>query len=269
MPVNPNGYMKGIVGTRAQLLTQDEQLAGATTLSIETHNDEFNSDTFYIYCREHFAEWLTVLRFLSLEQQELLLSYYLLSKTQSSLALIWGSTQTIQSFAIRMTALLAGAFMLFGGPPTAAQMREILLPSGLEYKLDGVKLSQVIAKFAACRSFGKVAYKYDLHQPDIRRAMSHATKHLLRSDYTFNSLTLTGTPEETALGAYLYDLINKVSASGRGKSKRQLDKTSRCLVRNDLPPYLWAVSDGCIGPGLRAYVHHRLHQRRRRPVRLR
>lgn len=65
--------------------------------------------------------------------------------------------------------------------------------------------------------------------------MSHATKHLLRSDYTFNSLTLTGTPEETALGAYLYDLINKVSASGRGKSKRQLDKTSRCLVRNDPP----------------------------------
>jgi hypothetical protein len=68
-------YMDSITAARAQLLTEQEQLEGAGMLSVET-TDEFGEDDIYVYCQEHFAEWLDMLRNLPLEQQELLLSYY-------------------------------------------------------------------------------------------------------------------------------------------------------------------------------------------------
>jgi len=68
-----SAYMDSITAERSLLLTEEEQLAGATTISLETQN-EFGEDDFYVYSREHFADWLRVLRNLSLEQQEMLLT---------------------------------------------------------------------------------------------------------------------------------------------------------------------------------------------------
>ncbi len=83
------------------LLTEEEALAGDGMLSLET-TGEFGEDDFFVYSREHVADWLRVLRNLSLEQQEMLLSYYLLGKTQQTLAMLWCSTQTVCSFRLRM-----------------------------------------------------------------------------------------------------------------------------------------------------------------------
>jgi len=45
------------------LLTDEEALAGGTTISCET-TDEFGVDDIYVYCQEHFADWLRVIRVL-------------------------------------------------------------------------------------------------------------------------------------------------------------------------------------------------------------
>jgi hypothetical protein len=101
-----SAYMDSITASRSMLLTEEEALAGGTTISCET-TDEFGVDDIYVYCQEHFADWLRVIRVLSREQQELLLSYYLLGKTQIVLSKLLQATQTVMSFRIRMAVKLA------------------------------------------------------------------------------------------------------------------------------------------------------------------
>ena len=81
-------YMENMVGRRSALLTVEEQLEGQTLVSLETQ-DELAQDDILIYLSEHFSDWLSVLRLLSKEQQEMLLSYYMLSKTQFNVSLAW------------------------------------------------------------------------------------------------------------------------------------------------------------------------------------
>lgn len=111
------------------LLTEEEALAGDGMLSLET-TGEFGEDDFFVYSREHFADWLRVLRNLSLEQQEMLLSYYLLGRTQQTLAMLWSSTQTVCSFRLRMAIKLAGTYIMMGGAPSTETMRTTLLRAG-------------------------------------------------------------------------------------------------------------------------------------------
>jgi hypothetical protein len=74
--------------------------------------------------------------------------------------------------------------------------------AGLENKLKKVPLSQAIADFAECRSFGQVAARTKVHGPDVR-AMSQAGKHPLHRHFTcqeYNKQEL-GSPEQLALSA--------------------------------------------------------------------
>jgi hypothetical protein len=217
------------------LLTDEEALAGGTTISMETQ-EEFTEDDFYVYCRERFPEWLKMLRSLPLEQQELILSYYLVGKTQSVLAKLWSSTQTVMSFRIRMAVKLAGTYLMMGGAPSVDQMRSVLIKAGLEHSLKKVGLSEIIAMYAECRSFQRIANVYDLHRPDVRRSMSQAAKKLLGGDPAHQEFEITpASPEEIALGAYIFNLIDKSNPTGQGKSERQRAKTARCVVRVDPP----------------------------------
>jgi hypothetical protein len=228
-----SAYMDAMVASRSVLLSDEEALAGGTTISCET-TDEFGVDDIYVYCQEHFADWLRVIRVLSLEQQELLLSYYLLGKTQIVLSKLLQSTQTVMSFRIRMAVKLAGTYLMMGGEHSVDQMRVVLIKAGLEHSLKKVGLSEIIAEYAHCRSFEKIARAHDLHRPDIRRAMSQASKQLLRGDLTdLETETSPSSPEELAVGAYIFNLIDKASPDGQGISKRQKAKTARCVVRVD------------------------------------
>jgi hypothetical protein len=229
-----SAYMDSITSARSMLLSDEEALAGGTTISCET-TDEFGVDDIYVYCQEHFADWLRVIRVLSREQQELLLSYYLLGKTQQVLAGIVSSTQTVCSFRIRMAVKLAGTYMMMGGRPTAEQIRVVLIKAGLEDSIRGVKLSEIIAEYAACRNFAAIAYRYRLHRPDIRRAMSQASKHLLGNPTGETDPQPPGDPDGIAVGAYIFNLIDKANPDGKGVSERQKAKTARCVVRVDPP----------------------------------
>jgi hypothetical protein len=132
-----------------------------------------------------------------------------------------------------------------GGAPSVDQMRSVLIKAGLEHSLKKVSLSGIIVEYARCHSFERIANANHLHRPDIRRAMSQASKQLLRGDVT-NLETTPASPEELALGAYIFNLIDKADPSNVGTTKRQKEKTARFVVRVDPPcvgEFRVAVSD--------------------------
>jgi hypothetical protein len=201
-------------------------LDGHTTISLETCADMTEEDIL-TYVQENFSNFLKILRFLSKEDQELLLSYYILSKTQNTLALIHKSTQTVCSFRIRQAVKRIGTFMMLGAP-TEEVMSRVFMQAGLEDELpinvkgEQVGLSKVVILYEQTRSFQQVADAFGLHRPDIRRTMSRAAK----------SLNDSHSPEDIALGAFVHGLIDKASASGQGFSKRKLGKLCH-VYRND------------------------------------
>jgi hypothetical protein len=217
-------YFDSITSARAMLLNEEDQLEGTTTISLETCGDLAEEDIL-TYVQENFAEFLRMLRFLKKEDQELLLSYYLLSKTQNTLAIIHKSTQTVCSFRIRMAVKVLGTFIMMG-EPTAEKMHFILDKAGVEKGLEKVELSRVVELYAKTRSFQRIAEIYGLHRPDIRRAMSRASKQLMESKDA----------HEHAIGAYIHSLIDKANPSGTGYSKRKVSKLGH-IYRVD-PPLL-------------------------------
>jgi hypothetical protein len=211
MPEN-SAYFESISSARSMLLTEEEQLEGTTTISLETQGD-LAEDDILTFVSENFSEFLKFLRYLKKEDQELLLSYYLLSKTQNTLAIIHKSTQTVCSFRIRMAVKTLACFIMMG-EPTMERMHDILDKAGLEKSLEKIDLSEIIDLYAKTRSFQRIAEVHHLHRPDIRRAMSRASKALMESKIA----------QEHALGAYIHSLIDKSNPVGVGLSKRKMQK---------------------------------------------
>lgn len=220
-----SAYFDSIVATRALLLDEEESLEGNTLISLESQADMAEEDIL-TYIQENFAGFLRILRSLKKEDQELLLSYYLLSKTQNTLATIHKSTQTVCSFRIRMAVKTLGTFIMMGGAPTVETMHEILTKAGLEDSLKPIGLSKIVDEYVKCRNFQRIAEVHKLHRPDIRRAMSRASKQLLDSK----------DPQEHALGAYIHSLIDKANPAGQGYSKRKVAK--QCHIYRTDPAIL-------------------------------
>jgi hypothetical protein len=242
---DPNAWMDDRLARRSLRLTDEEALAGEAMVSIETQT-EFNEAGFQVYSRDHFDQWIRTLRMLSGEQQEMLLSYYILSKPQNILAKFLEATQTVISFRLRLAVKLVGAYVLWGGPPSEEIMHQILTKAGLEESLASATprgktcppLSTAISQYARCLSFERVAVHHGLHRPEMRRAMSRTAKFLLGQDganlhcHVLESTEIRS-PEETALGAYIFNLIDKAHASAAGKTPRQLNKTAGSVFLKD------------------------------------
>lgn len=205
--------MDSVTAARAMMLTEEEALEGATTISLETQEALTQEEDVFTYVMENFSEFLKMLRFLKKEDQELLLSYYLLSKTQNTLAIIHKSTQTVCSFRIRMAVKTLACFIMMG-EPTIERMHDILEGAGLEKSLETIDLSEVVDLYSKTRSFQRIAEVHHLHRPDIRRAMSRASKQLMDAKEA----------QQHALGAYIHSLIDKANPSGVGYSKRKMQK---------------------------------------------
>ena len=214
-------YFESISANRALLLTEDEALEGCTTISLETCADLAEEDILS-FINENFAQFLKTLRYLKREDQELLLSYYCLSKTQNTLALIHKSTQTVCSFRIRMAVKTLGTFMLVGGEPTEELLHEVLEKAGFENSLEKAPLSTIVMEYVRTRNFQQVANHFGLHRPDVRRAMSRASKALMESK----------DGKEAATAAWVHSLIDKSNPIGTGYSKRKLQKEGH-LYRTD------------------------------------
>jgi hypothetical protein len=111
---------------RSMQLDPEEALAGATTISLETTPGIEEIDV--IACVENdFPAFLIALRCLSERDQDLLLGYYVLAKTQKQLGLILQSDQTRASQHIREALKKMGHFMM-GEVPAAPVKKTGRLP---------------------------------------------------------------------------------------------------------------------------------------------
>jgi hypothetical protein len=211
-------YFDTIIGERASRLSEEEALEGGATVSVETCTDLCEED-FHSAIRENFKDFMRGVRSLSAKDQELLLSYYVLGKTQMTLAVIDCVTQTVCSSLIRMAVKRLGS-LVYGN--IADYLPELLESHGLEKILKGVALSEAIFLYDQTRSFQHVADKFKLHRPDIRHAMRQASNKLLESS----------NERDQFIGAWIVGLINKASASGQGLSVRQMAKEGNLYFRD-------------------------------------
>ena len=211
MSENQFAYFDSIVAHRSLMLNDEEALAGGTLVSLETVGD-IGQDDLYASIQENFPQFLNALRTLSAEDQEILLSYYVLGKTQVMLGKISGTTQTICSSNIRMAVKRLATYI--AGGLSQSELARILSKSKLEDSLPDLALSKAITLYEETRSFQYIAQLHNLHRPDIRRAMREAAKQLLESK----------DDREQMVGAYIFGLVDKASASGQGLSKRKMEK---------------------------------------------
>jgi hypothetical protein len=206
-----SAYFESIVAQRAMLLNPDDY-QGEHTLSLETQAD-IVSQSIISYIHDNFGKFMEYLKFLSFEDQELLLSYYLLGKTQWSIARLHGSTQTICSFKLRLAMKRLGTYILMG-VPSADKIHGILEQFGSTHFTEKIRYADLIDSYAKTRSFKAVAVQFGVKRPDVRRALSSLSKQLLAAKEA----------PVLALGAYVFGLIDKASAQGRGLSQREKAK---------------------------------------------
>ncbi len=118
---------------RSLELDQEKVPDGTATLSVETCEELADHDDVNAYVHENFPALMRMLRKLKPEAQDHLLSYYLLAKTQSSLAPLFATTQTIVSFTLRTAVkTMPTKNVMWEGDPSVEQMRPILERAGLE-----------------------------------------------------------------------------------------------------------------------------------------
>ncbi len=248
-----SAYMESVAGDRAVLAYENDEegaLDGAQLISAETDPDVQREQDIFIFIKGNFAAFLNYLRNLSLRDQELLLAYYCLRKTQTQLAPMFKTSQTLCSAGMRAAVRAMCAYIAFGGQPTEERMRPILQAVGAEeaslstgpkthYKKDGEYLSQhgkngkpagkathslaqLLAEYAEARSFRGLADRHGIHRPEIRRAFRRAAESLE-----------AGGSEQQALAAWIRALIDKANPFGEGESKRQAAKHGDVFVSDD------------------------------------
>lgn len=216
-------YFEMIVAARAMsrgYQDEAEYLTGDNCISAETQADMM-AEHIGTYIRENFDDFIKHLRLLPPEDQEILLTYYVLNRPQWCIAKLYRSTQTVCSSKLRMAMKKLGAVVIFN-IPSVDDMDPILNERGLNTQVPGVLTSALIDEYRRVHSFALVAKRFKAHRPDVRRALNHTAKTLLAQERN----------EELALGAYLYGLIDKASSSGQGYNQRKLDKYTH-VVRKD------------------------------------
>jgi hypothetical protein len=227
--------MEGIAGDRAVLAYEHDEegaLYGAQLISAETDPDVQREQDIFIFINGNFAAFLNYLRNLSLRDQELLLAYYCLRKTQTQLAPILKTSQTLCSAGMRAAVRAMCAYITFGGQPTEERMRRILQAVGaeetslitrpkrqykegcenlLQHRKNGKagdkamhSLTRLLAEYAEVRSFRTLADRHGIHRPEIRRAFRRAAESLE-----------AGGREQQALAAWIRVLIDKANANAR------------------------------------------------------
>jgi hypothetical protein len=240
-------YFNAIVAARAMSFDEDEYLLDHT-ISLETQAD-LMGESIYAYVWNNFHDFITKIRNLSDEDQELLLSYYILGKTQTSLAIVNKSTQTICSSKIRMAVKRLGAHVLLGSI-TEEVLDDLLQKSGnMLYEKDPtIKMSSLILLYSRVNSFQDVADAMGLYRPDVRRAITNLSKALL----------IEADLKLTALGAFIHGLIERSAIRGFGPSKTRVISRSH-MYRRD-PDILGTFDINLSDPAFKDVLYPRANQ---------
>ena len=179
-------------------------LDGSQCISIETRNDDELELLDYI--NNHYFQFLRYVKQMDYYSQELLLSYFLIGKSQEQLAKIQGTTQTLTSRALHCAVRAALAIMLFGGPPSSDTITAILARHTIthaelktrNHKLKTFSVPRILNAYLRLKNTRAVAQAFDLHPPEVRRVIKK-TAMMLRA---------TTGQKEKALSWWLMSLLN-------------------------------------------------------------
>jgi hypothetical protein len=133
----------------------------------------------FSYLEENPAKFLGMLKFLDPEEQDMLLCYFLLHRTQADLGLIFGITQTRVSAAVRL-ALKTMLSIAIVGIPDEDTLREMLVRHGLEDTVADDGLTEMILAYDELRDWTEVKVEYDF-TGSLGVLVRHAGKTLLAS----------------------------------------------------------------------------------------
>lgn len=194
------GYWDSIVAARSAEVDEQSALLGNTLLSAETVGDLCEVD-FQEFADFHPEKFFAVLRKLSPECQDVILSTYQLNKCQTSVAKAVDRTQTVVSQILRVARLEFGAYIMCGGEPPWATIASV----------GGESVADIVEAYRECGSFSAAGEQLGLRRVDVRRALSETAKRLLESNGAI----------QQAVGAYLHSTVFDKNPNGTGVKKRR------------------------------------------------
>ena len=127
MHAEPSPLMDLCFDERAMQIDQQDALEARACVSIETYETETDILNFI---QDNFSDFLRYLRYLSREDQELLMSYFLLGKAQHTLGALRQAQQSRVSVHVRTAIQTLGTYIIMGGKPTPDCMAEIFAAVG-------------------------------------------------------------------------------------------------------------------------------------------
>lgn len=195
------------------LLSAETVLENASLLGIRSYVREFPEKIFpLIYkLREEF--------------QELFIEYYVLGKGQVFLASVHGQIQTRIWQNLRIIEQAIGSLIILGAEPSANVLRPILTAAGLEETEFG-SLTAMILLYAKSQSYALVAKAVNAPVPAIRKIFRPAIAQLLAAKDV----------KSAAVGSYLRSLTHQASLTGKGLSKKCIERTKRINKHFTAPP---------------------------------
>jgi hypothetical protein len=230
---NPNSYWNSVVDARSATVDAETSLRGETLISVESDGSQQQADLL-IYLDTQPESFFPLLRHLTPIEQEQLLSYYVIGATQTRLAPLWKSTQTLTSYFLRRATKTYCATLVFGPEIRQEQIENVLQAAGLEEQMIAAALgpkgpkellapmSVIFHDYLKCRSFKEVAERHHLHRADMRRKMNSVVRQLNENP--------DGTPaagksqEHLALAAVLMGAMDGANPVGTGRNRRSRRK---------------------------------------------
>ena len=222
-------YLDAKIAVRAQLLSEEQALEGATLISLET--TDAGNDRLQDFIEADPAAFYRYLRRLRRPDQDILLGYWFLEINQAQLGAVTGLTQTTVSHRLRIAGRAICAMIAHGiDGPDKKTMRRIFEAAGIEsvnllvtqavQRRKACLLSDLFFDFQQTRSFGEVAKLHGAFRPDIRRLFVSVIRKLAESEKY----------DEQVIAAWLFYISEKAPPSCSGIRARDIKKQAPQLI---------------------------------------
>jgi len=177
----------------------DKATLGDILVSVETQDPGTTENGFLAYIKENPGRVLECLKSLPPLDQDLILSYYWLHRSQYACAAMFGEAQSKCSKRLKSGVEVVCHRILFG-PPTRKKLEEILKITQ-KTKISGYPAAEILIEFAQCGSYRKME-KYHITRPQIKRFIWQVAE---RIEKRCNST------ENRALIAWLLGLLQRAA----------------------------------------------------------
>jgi hypothetical protein len=190
------------------------------TISLETQAD-MAIDTVGVALQENYGSFVRYMKFLALEDQELINLYYQVEKPQWCLAMFHRSTQTLCSQRLKLAVKRLALMAMFQGHPELEVLDAILEEHGLNQMIPGGPTTgALVVEYRKHHSFTAVTDLLRCSRPQARRALIASAAALLKDEHE----------EHTAFGAYIHGMIDQASVMGSGYSENKRLKCAHGFV---------------------------------------